>query len=95
MNRSELIQHLLNAPKSVRQLAMDLKQPAGAVANDLQHIAKSLKHQPYRLDVIPAKCRRCDFVFDDTRYRKPSKCPECKGTWLTEPIVCTRFRDDD
>ncbi len=89
MTRKDLIHFLEGNPKTVRQLAMETRQTPADVENDLIHILQSLKHQSLRLEVRPATCRKCGFVFSEDRFRKPSKCPECRGTWLTEPQVLT------
>lgn len=89
MTRKELILHLEDNPSTVRGLALASQQSPAEVNEDLQHIAQSLRHQAFRLVVVPARCRKCGFVFADDRYRKPSKCPQCRGTWLTEPLVST------
>lgn len=39
-----------------------------------------------RFIVNPSECRKCGFVFrQDKHIKKPSKCPSCKGTWLSDP----------
>ncbi len=68
---------------------MDCRQTPAEVENDLKHIVQSLRNQPFELVVVPAKCRKCGFVFAEDRYRKPSKCPECRGTWVTEAQIST------
>ncbi len=87
MTRKDLIQHLVGNWQTVRQLAMVSRKPPAEVEGDLKHIVQSLKHQPYRLVVRPATCKRCGFEFGEDRFRKPSKCPECRATWLTEPAL--------
>ena len=89
MIRKDSIHYLEGNPRTVRQLALEMRQSPADVEEDLKHIVKSLRNQPFRLKVTAAECRKCGFVFSDDRYRKPSKCPDCRGTWLTEPEVCT------
>ena len=89
MTRKDLIQHLVGNARTVRQLALEMRQTPAEVEQDLRHIKQSLRHQPFRLAVEPAVCRKCGFEFGDDRYRKPSRCPECRGTWLTEPQIST------
>lgn len=37
--------------------------------------------------VEPPVCKRCGFVFKKReRLKKPSKCPICKGQWISEPL---------
>ena len=37
--------------------------------------------------IKPASCRKCGFVFDDHKLRKPGKCPRFKGTWISDPLI--------
>jgi transcriptional regulator len=89
MTRKDLIYFLEGNPRTVRQLAVEMRQSPADVEEDLVHITKSLRNQPFCLKVVPAECRKCGFVFSNDRFRKPSKCPECRGTWLTEPEIST------
>ena len=56
--------------------------------SDLQHLLKSLKHTEYTATITPALCRKCGFEFSPDKLRKPSRCPTCHSTWLTEPGIC-------
>ena len=89
MIRKDLIHYLEGNPRTVRQLAIETRQTPADVEEDLKHLAQSLRHQEYQLKVTPAECRKCGFLFSDDRFRKPSKCPKCRGTWLSEPEVST------
>jgi predicted Zn-ribbon and HTH transcriptional regulator len=57
------------------------------VLDDVGHLRKTLKQSAYRLDVTAAECRKCGFVFSTEKLSKPSKCPQCRSTWLEEPVV--------
>lgn len=87
MSRKQLIPLLSSQPMTVSELAGRLRLRPAEVEDDLQHLAKSLVHGEWQLDVTPAACRKCGFAFGPDKLRKPSKCPECKGTWLTEPVI--------
>lgn len=87
MARKHLIDLLLNNPVSPELLAKLTRKPVKEVAEDLEHLQKSLKHKGYDLKTIPAMCRQCGFRFDSSRFRTPSKCPECKSTWILEMEV--------
>jgi hypothetical protein len=53
------------------------------VAEHLEHLSRSLKPSGERLDIEPARCHACGFVFKDReRFGKPSRCPRCKGQRL-------------
>jgi predicted Zn-ribbon and HTH transcriptional regulator len=56
---------------------------------ELRHALRSARAAGYRIDVLPARCRSCDFVFGEDKLTKPGKCPSCKGTRLFEPMVRT------
>jgi predicted Zn-ribbon and HTH transcriptional regulator len=87
MFRKDLIALLLNHPMSTSQIAREMGEPPGQIADDLAHLFRSLKHTNYRAVVEPARCRACGFEFSQAKVNKPSKCPDCHSTWLTEPRV--------
>ena len=87
MFRKDLIPLLLDNPLSVTQIARLVGEAPRDVTSDVQHFLKSLKHTEYAASVMPAKCRKCGFEFGIEKLSKPSKCPECQSTWLTEPRI--------
>ena len=87
MFRKDLITLLLGNPMGVSQIAREVKEPPGQVADDLQHLLCSLKHSDYRVAIEPARCRACGFAFSEAKLTKPSKCPECHSTWVLEPKI--------
>ena len=87
MYRKDLISILLGQPRNVAELAYLLGEVPKDVEQDLQHLLKSLKRMPYHAVIKPAKCRQCGFVFHHDKLRKPGKCPQCKGTWISEPRI--------
>ena len=87
MYRKDLIDLLLERPMSVVELARLFDQSPRAVDEDLRHLFKSLKATRYRAVVDAAVCRKCGFVFERDKLRKPGKCPRCRGTWINEPHV--------
>jgi transcriptional regulator len=92
MFRKKLIPLLLGKPKSVSQLARETREHPKDIADDLEHLLQSLKHTEYEAFVTPAQCRKCQFNFATTKLTKPSKCPECQGTWLSEALVEIRLK---
>jgi len=57
------------------------------VYSHLSHIEKSLKSEGLRLEVSPAECQKCDFVFEKRgKFSKPGRCPECKQTRIYPPV---------
>lgn len=93
MFRKDLIDLLLDNPRSVRELAEDLEEPPARIADDLGHLLQSLRNMPYRAAVRPARCRHCGFVFREDKLRKPGKCPKCKGTWIEDPRIAIERTD--
>jgi transcriptional regulator len=87
MFRKDLIDILLGNPLSVAQIARLVDESPSRVADDLNHLFRSLKHTEYKAAVEPARCRACGFEFSQAKLTKPSKCPECKSTWVQEPKI--------
>lgn len=87
MYRKGLIPMLLGQPHSIGELARLLDETPKDLEQDLIHFFKTLKHLPYHAVVEPAKCRHCGFVFHRDKLHKPGKCPQCKGTWISEPRI--------
>ena len=87
MARKQLIPLLLDHPMTVSEIARATVQSPGEVASDLEHLLLSLKHTEYKPIIEVATCKKCGFEFGDDKLRKPSKCPKCKATWITEPRI--------
>ena len=87
MFRKDLIQLLLDRPTSISEIARSVDESPGQISDDVAHLLRSLKHMDYKAVIEPAKCRACGFVFSEGKLNKPSKCPECRGTWITEPRI--------
>jgi len=77
---------------SVAQIARLVREPVRDIEADLLHLLKSLKHTEYTASIEPARCRKCGFEFDKGKLAKPSKCPECKATWIIEPRMAIQLR---
>ena len=50
-------------------------------------IMDPLRAAGHQVEVIPARCKQCDFVFSEEKLAKPSRCPACKATRLYEPMI--------
>ncbi|MFW6067877.1 MAG: transcriptional regulator [Myxococcota bacterium] len=94
MFRKELIERLEGPPLSIAALARELQVKPKALAEELEHVRRTLAHDPRTLVVLPAECRKCGFTFDPDKLTKPGKCPQCKGTWIQEPHVQVRRPND-
>jgi predicted Zn-ribbon and HTH transcriptional regulator len=59
------------------------------VATHLAHIDRTLRRQGEGLEMEPAACLACDFVFKKRdRLTRPARCPICNSERVTPP----RFR---
>lgn len=92
MFRRNLIPLLLDNPMSLSQIARAVGESPKDITDALKHLAKSLKHTEYDFVVDPAECRRCGFEFGTEKLNRPSKCPNCKGTWIAEPLFSVKAR---
>ncbi len=75
--------------------AKDLGQAARMRERDvpehLEHLARSLKAEGLRLEVEPARCVACEFVFRDrSRLTAPGQCPECRSPRVAPPRFTLR-----
>jgi predicted Zn-ribbon and HTH transcriptional regulator len=92
MYRRDLISLLLDQPMSLSQIAHTLGESPKDVSDALNHLVKSLKHTEQELVIEPAECRRCGFEFRTDKFKRPSKCPQCRGTWIAEPLFSVTTR---
>lgn len=88
--RKDLIPWLLDNPRTVGQIAREYGVTLGEIADDLRHLVRSLRHTDYRPEITPAQCRKCGFTFSRDKLLKPSRCPACRSSWLSEPQFCVR-----
>ena len=90
MFRKGLITLLRDNPMGLAEIARLMEMTQKDLEDDLRHLMKSLKHSEYQLIITPAKCRKCGFRFNKEKLHKPGKCPECHGTWISEPLLEVR-----
>lgn len=87
--RAKLRGELLPGFASAKQLSMRLGVPERDIAQHLLHLDKSIRRDGERLEVAPATCLSCGFVFRKRdRLTRPTGCPMCRG----ERIDAPRFR---
>lgn len=92
MYRRDLISLLLDQPMSLSQIAHAMGESPKDVSDALNHLVKSLKHTEQELVIHPAECRRCGFEFRADKFKRPSKCPQCRSTWIAEPLFSVSTR---
>src|SRR5258705_11251689 len=79
--------------------ARELGTTRGDVEDDLRHALRSARAAGHDIEIVPARCKSCDFVFGEDKLLKPGRCPACKGSRLFEPMIrirrsAPRGRDD-
>jgi predicted Zn-ribbon and HTH transcriptional regulator len=84
--RKAIISVLRGQVMSAREISGEIHISEKEVINNLQYIQKSLSKEKSHLRIIPAECRKCGFVFKKReRFKKPGKCPICRGEMIKEP----------
>ena len=78
---------LSHEARSVSSLGRELGMTRGDVDDDLRHALRSARAAGHQIEVIPARCKTCAFVFSVDKLTKPSRCPACKCTRLYEPMI--------
>lgn len=85
--RRQLIDALGAEPRSASSIARDMGLRRGDIEDDLQHAIRSARAAGRSIEVIPARCKDCGFVFGSERLTRPGRCPACKGSRLFEPLI--------
>lgn len=89
---SELI---LDEPLSAREISVQAHLREKDVYGHLEHIRHSLHAGHSQLEVTPAECRSCGFVFTKRdRLTPPGKCPVCRSETIFEPLFAIRKESD-
>ncbi len=89
--RQAIARELAAAPHTAHELSALVRVPEKDVAAHLEHLARSLRGSGGRLEVEPARCRECDYVFRDRRrLARPTACPRCHGQHLSAPVFRVR-----
>ncbi|MBW2256242.1 MAG: transcriptional regulator [Deltaproteobacteria bacterium] len=86
----ESIRQLLadGAARTLRELSQEIGVSEKVLPHHLEHLERSLRREGRRLVLEPPQCLDCDFAFPErTRFRKPGRCPKCRGTHLSPPEV--------
>lgn len=88
--RRQLHELITQEPRSVSSLARELGIGRKDMERDLQHMLRSAAARGDTIEVLPARCRNCDFEFDRHRLAKPGRCPHCKASRIVEAMVRIR-----
>lgn len=61
------------------------------VIDHLGHLERTLRREGRRVEVTPASCLGCGFVFTKRgRFSAPGRCPSCRDTHIAEPRFSLR-----
>lgn len=72
---------------SARDISMAVRIAEKEVYAHLEHIRRSIHATGGDLDVTPAECRNCGFVFAKReRLTPPGRCPVCRSEAILEPL---------
>ena len=88
--RRHLIDLLSYEFRSASFLARELGLTRGEVEADLRHALRSARAAGHDIEIVPARCKACDFLFSEEKLVKPGRCPACKGSRLYEPMIRIR-----
>jgi predicted Zn-ribbon and HTH transcriptional regulator len=82
--RREIITLLKEETLSAREISAGVGASEKEVYDHLAHIQKSREQI---LQITPAECRKCGFLFRKReRLRKPGRCPVCRGESIKDPF---------
>lgn len=85
--RQAIRRHLAAGPRTAHELSALVHLPEKEVVPHLEHLARSLHGTGASLDVEPARCLGCGYVFHDRRrLARPSACPRCRAQRLSPPV---------
>lgn len=71
---------------TARELSAQVGISEKDVAEHLEHLTRSLRAEGAALEVVPAQCLACGYVFTDRRrLTRPGACPSCRATRIDPP----------
>ena len=89
--RQAIIALLTDGPVSAKDISIAVRLPEKEVSSHLEHIRRSLHAFGTVLEVTPAECRGCGFVFAKRdRMTPPGKCPVCRSEAIDNPLFNIR-----
>lgn len=85
--RERIAEALRTAPATPTDLAREFDVTPGEALTHARHLARSLEPTDEELLVAPPTCRDCGFDRFDDLLNRPSRCPECRGEGVEEPVL--------
>jgi predicted Zn-ribbon and HTH transcriptional regulator len=93
--RHEILFALEQEARSAGEISRIVGIPEREIYGHLEHIRKTASSIGKHLLITPAECRKCGFVFTKReRFRKPGKCPLCRGESIQEALFSVGERSD-
>ena len=72
---------------TAKDVSAEVKIPEKEVYGHLEHIQKSLAKTGQHLNIKPAECLKCGFIFTKRdRLKTPGRCPVCHEEHIQEPF---------
>lgn len=91
--RRAVMDLIRDEPLSARDISTRAHTPEKEVYGHLEHIRISIHASGAFLEITPAECRGCGFVFAKRdRLTSPGKCPVCRNEAIFEPLFAIRQR---
>ena len=89
--RHAMMALLVEGPISAAEISAAVGLPEKEVSSHLEHIRRSLHTTGAVLEVEPAECRHCGFVFAKReRMTSPGRCPVCRHEAICDPLFSIR-----
>ena len=93
--RQQIIDLLEESEHTARGLSARLRIKEKEVYTHLPHIQRSVSAGRGKLQITPAECLSCGFVFKDRRrFTSPGRCPRCRCEHISEPLYRIATRKD-
>lgn len=90
-SRHAIMALLIEGPISAKEISAVVGLPEKEVSAHLEHIRRSLHVTGAVLEVGPAECRHCGFVFAKReRMTSPGRCPVCRHEAISDPLFSIR-----
>jgi hypothetical protein len=82
---------LVEGSISAAEISTAVGLPEKEVSSHLEHIRRSLHATGAVLEIEPAECRHCGFVFAKReRMTSPGRCPVCRNEAISDPLFSIR-----
>jgi len=85
--RQEIVAALRGRTLSAKDISAEVRISEKEVYDHLEHIRKTVLKKDLHLEIYPAECVKCGFVFRKReRLKKPGRCPVCRSETIQHPL---------